>query len=106
MKKEFKTIALAGAVLASTATTSIASNTVNKEVSCKGVATKWVNDCQANGHDCAVQAKKNFDKKEWLTMKQADCEVVKAALKSKAMRAYIEKIQKGTVVATKRGKKF
>lgn len=103
MKKELTTIALAGAVMTSCAT---GINTAHAGVHCEGVATKWVNDCQANGHDCAMKATKNFDKEEWIKMDKADCEAVKTALKSKAVRAYVEKIQKGTIVATKRGKKF
>ncbi len=75
-------------------------------VHCKGVATKWVNDCGTNHHKCAGQAKSNFHKKEWLKMSEKDCMEVKNALKSKSVRSYVEKIQKGTVVATKRGKKF
>ena len=80
---------------------------LQKKVPCKGVATKWVNDCGANGHDCASSAKSNFDANEWLYMSSAeDCSAVKSALKSTAVKNYIERIQKGTVAATKRGKKF
>ncbi len=75
-------------------------------VHCKGVATKWVNDCGTNHHKCAGQAKSNFSKHEWLKMNNDDCMAVQEALKNKAVRMYIEKVQKGTVVATKRGKKF
>ena len=77
-----------------------------KKIYCKGIATKWVNDCGANGHDCASQATSNFDKNEWLKMTSKDCEAVKSALKNKAVRDYVERIQKGTIVAVKRGKKF
>ena len=104
MKKELTTVALAGAVLGGVAITS--QTAMAKEVNCKGVATKWVNDCQANGHECAMKAIKNFDNEEWLKMDEKDCKAVKSALKSAALKRYIEKIQKGTVVATKRGKKF
>ncbi len=102
MKKELATIALVGAVMAGTTTISNA----HASIHCEGVATKWVNDCQANGHDCAMKAESNFDKKEWIKMDKADCAAVKEALKNKSVKAYIEKIQKGTIVATKRGKKF
>ena len=78
----------------------------SKKIHCKGIATKWVNDCGANKHKCAGQAKSNFDRNEWLKMSEKDCMTVQKALKNKAVRSYVERIQKGTVVATKRGKKF
>ena len=104
MKKKLATLAITGATVLSGS--ALASRSVTKDIHCEGVATKWVNDCQANGHDCASKAIKNFDGKEWLKMGAADCAAVKSALKSKSVRDYIERIQKGTVVATKRGKKF
>ncbi len=76
------------------------------KVHCKGIATKWVNDCGANGHKCASQAKSNFNRNEWLKMSKADCMTVQKALKNKAVRKYVKRVQKGTVVAVKRGKKF
>lgn len=103
MKKELTTIALVGAVMTGTTMTT---NVLASEVNCKGVATKWVNDCEANGHNCASSATTNFDKEEFLKMDKADCDAIKSALKNKSVRSYIEKIQKGTIVATKRGKKF
>jgi uncharacterized membrane protein len=83
-----------------------ASGSHNKNgTKCKGVATKWVNDCSANGHGCGGQAKVNFDKEEWLSMTKDDCEAVKEALKNQAVRKYLERIQKGTAEAVKNGKK-
>ena len=76
------------------------------KIHCKGIATKWVNDCGANGHDCAGAAKSNFDSEEWLKMSPEDCKTVQNALKNKAVKNYVKRIQKGTVVAVKRGKKF
>ena len=75
------------------------------KVKCKGVSTQWVNDCSANGHKCSGKAKTNFDKNEWLYMSQKDCEAVKKALKDPAVKNYVEKVQKATKVAVKRGKK-
>ena len=82
------------------------SQAADKLIHCKGISTKWVNDCGANGHECSSHASKNFDAQEWLKMTKKDCQVVQKALKNKAVKSYIERIQKGTVVATKRGKKF
>ena len=77
-----------------------------KAIHCKGVSTKWVNDCGANGHQCASQATSDFDSSEFISMDQADCTAVKNALKNPAVKKYVKKIQSGTVVAVKRGKKF
>ena len=77
-----------------------------KGIHCKGISTKWVNDCSANGHACAAQATKNFDKNEFLIMGKEDCMAIQNALKNQAVKDYVEKIQKGTIVAAKRGKKF
>ena len=75
---------------------------------CKGVATKWVNDCGggtgANRHSCAGHALVNFDKSEWLRMSKKDCHDVQMALKNPAIKAYVEKIRNGTEAAMRRGK--
>ena len=76
------------------------------KVNCTGIATKWVNDCSANGHACGGQAKTNFDSKEWLKMDKKDCEAIQIALKNPALKKYVEMVQKGTAGAVKRGKKL
>ena len=81
------------------------------KIECKGVATKWVNDCSAtdaNGysHSCGGKAKTNFDPAEWLKMSKQDCEEVQAALKKPFVKKYVEMIQTGTARAVKRGKKL
>ena len=77
-----------------------------KPIHCNGVSMKWVNDCAANGHQCAGQAKSDFNSKEFLAMSQADCNAVKNALKNSAVKAYVKKIRSGTVVASKQEKSF
>lgn len=42
-------------------------------VKCSGIAKKGANDCGANGHDCANQAKKDNDKKEWVYVPEGVC---------------------------------
>lgn len=42
-------------------------------VKCRGVAKKGGNDCGANGHDCAGEAKKDNDPKEWIYVPQGVC---------------------------------
>ena len=107
MKKKvvLSSAALIGALASGVTQTADAAKSSGK-IHCEGISTKWVNDCGANGHDCAGAAKSNFDSKEWLYMSPDDCKTVQKALKNKAVRNYVERIQKGTVVAVKRGKKF
>lgn len=73
-------------------------------VKCKGISTKWVNDCGANNHGCGGKAATNFDKNEWLGMSPKACKAVQQAIKNTAVKAYIEKIQTGTATAVKNGK--
>ena len=77
-----------------------------KSIHCKGIATKWVNDCAANGHQCHAQATSDFDANEFISMSKEDCTAIKKALKNSAVKKYVQKIRSGTVVAVKRGKKF
>jgi uncharacterized membrane protein len=41
---------------------------------CLGVAKAGKNDCAANGHSCAGQAKKDGDAKEWMKLPKGTCE--------------------------------
>jgi uncharacterized membrane protein len=41
---------------------------------CYGVAKAGKNDCAANGHSCAGQAKKDRDAKEWIYVPTGTCE--------------------------------
>jgi uncharacterized membrane protein len=41
---------------------------------CYGVAKAGQNDCAANGHSCAGQAKKDNDPAEWKHVPKAECE--------------------------------
>ena len=43
------------------------------KVKCYGVAKAGKNDCAANGHSCAGQAKKDNDPNEWKHMSAEDC---------------------------------
>lgn len=58
-KKKLIAVALSAALAVSSA--SIA----NAKVKCHGVAEKYKNDCAANGHSCAGQAKVDYDANEW-----------------------------------------
>ena len=41
---------------------------------CYGVAKAGKNDCAANGHSCAGQAKKDADGKEWVQVPKGTCD--------------------------------
>lgn len=41
---------------------------------CYGVAKAGKNDCAANGHACAGQAKKDADPNEWISVPTGTCE--------------------------------
>jgi uncharacterized membrane protein len=41
---------------------------------CYGIARAGKNDCAANGHSCAGQAKADNDAKEWIKMPKGLCE--------------------------------
>lgn len=71
-----KTAALSIA-LGTLVTLSAASNIAlagEKKVKCYGVIEAGKNDCAANGHSCAGQAKTDNDPNEWKYMKKTDCE--------------------------------
>lgn len=67
--------ALAGLIAlgALTATGQAAEDDKNTE-KCYGVAKAGKNDCAANGHSCAGQAKKDNDGKEWMNVPKGTCE--------------------------------
>jgi uncharacterized membrane protein len=72
-----KTMAIAAAVgsflAAGSAGTAAAGDTGSK-VKCYGVAKAGQNDCAANGHSCAGQAKKDNDPNEWKSLPKEECE--------------------------------
>ncbi|OUR99658.1 hypothetical protein A9Q84_01145 [Halobacteriovorax marinus] len=80
MKKEIiLSVAVAGLMAVSTSNTEAAPKWAKKGdtiVKCRGIAKKGANDCGANGHDCAGQAKVNNDPKEWVYVPQGVCEKV------------------------------
>ena len=43
---------------------------------CYGVAKAGKNDCAANGHSCAGQAKKDRDAKEWVHLPKGACDKI------------------------------
>ena len=52
---------------------------------CYGVAKAGKNDCAANGHACAAQAKRDRDANEWIYVPTGTCErLVGGSLTAKA----------------------
>jgi uncharacterized membrane protein len=51
---------------------------------CYGVAKAGKNDCGANGHSCAGQAKTDNDPNEWMLVPKGTCENLKGSLKPKS----------------------
>ena len=75
------------------------------KIHCKGIATKWNNSCEANGHACGGAAKTHFDKNEFLDMGKDDCKAVQKALRSEAVRNYVIGVHNAAYAAAKKGKK-
>ncbi len=68
-----KTIAIASAVGSLLMMGGVASADGAKE-KCAGVAEAGKNDCAANDHACAGQAKKDKDPNEWKYVPKGECE--------------------------------
>jgi uncharacterized membrane protein len=64
--------AAVGSLLA--AGTAFAGDASGSSDKCYGVAKAGQNDCAANGHSCAGQAKKDNDPNEWKHMPKDQCE--------------------------------
>lgn len=45
-------------------------------VKCRGIAKKGKNDCGANGHSCANNAKTDMDDNEWVYVPEGVCEKI------------------------------
>lgn len=43
---------------------------------CAGIVKAGMNDCGANGHSCAGQAKTDSDAKEWIKLPKGTCEKI------------------------------
>jgi uncharacterized membrane protein len=52
----------------------VAGDKAADKAKCYGVAKAGKNDCAANGHSCAGQAKADNDPKEWMHASAEECE--------------------------------
>ena len=78
-----KTLAIAAAVgslLALGANTTFAADQAKEK--CYGVAKAGHNDCAANGHSCAGQAKADNDPAEWKYVPKGECEKMGGSLQA------------------------
>jgi uncharacterized membrane protein len=69
-----KTIAIASAVGSLLALGSVTASAEEAKEKCLGVAEAGKNDCAANAHSCAGQAKTDKDPKEWKYVPKGECE--------------------------------
>ena len=72
MKTTLISTALAGLIALCAVTAHAADDKATEK--CYGVAKAGKNDCAANGHSCAGQAKKEADGKEWVKVPSGTCE--------------------------------
>lgn len=78
-----KTLAIAAAVgslLAIGSSTAFAADQAKEK--CYGVAKAGHNDCAANGHSCAGQAKADNDPAEWKYVPKGECEKMGGSLQA------------------------
>jgi uncharacterized membrane protein len=52
---------------------------------CFGIAKAGQNDCKANGHSCAGQAAKDYDKEEWKYVDKGTCKGLQEELKKQGL---------------------
>jgi len=69
-----KTAILAAAIGGLFALNAPAFSAEDNSEKCYGVAKAGKNDCAANNHACAGQAKKDRDAKEWVKLPKGTCE--------------------------------
>ena len=76
---------IATVLIAAALTSTVSANAFGKKAKCYGVAKKGKNDCGANGHSCAGQAKVDGDANEWIFMPKGLCKkIVGGSLKPKS----------------------
>ena len=101
-KKQIVSCALAS-LWATASVQALAPSKALAKVNCKGTATKWINDCSANGRR---NTQENFSQKAWLKMNKEDCLSVQKALQNPAIRKYVERIQRETAKEILKGRKI
>jgi uncharacterized membrane protein len=72
--KKLAIAAAVGSFLAAGATGTAMAGDAGAKDKCYGVAKAGKNDCAANGHSCAGQAKNDNDPNEWVHMSKEECE--------------------------------
>jgi len=62
--------------------TAMAADKKAKKEKCYGVVAKGMNDCEANGHSCAGQAKTDADGAEWMYVAKGLCDRIAGGSKT------------------------
>ena len=78
-KRTIGLLGFTGAVLTAATVSAAAPKWASKGTTiekCAGVAAKGKNDCGANDHSCAGQAKKDNDPNEWIYVPAGVCEKI------------------------------
>lgn len=90
MNNKTKASAAAASILAVALMTNSAISHAGKEgfEKCQGIAKAGMNDCGANGHSCAGQAKTDGDANEWVYVPEGTCDkIVGGTVKGAAEKA-------------------
>ena len=74
------------------------------KINCKGTATKWINDCSAQG---SRNAQENFSPNTWLKMSnKEECLSIQKALQNPTIKKYVERVQRETAKEVLKGRKI
>lgn len=76
--KTFAIAAAVGGMLALNAAPAFSADQAKEK--CYGIAKAGQNDCAANGHSCAAQAKTDGDPTEWKFVPKGECEKLGGSL--------------------------
>jgi len=82
---------LAVAVMANTSSAHAGKEGYEK---CQGIVKAGMNDCGANGHGCAGQAKVDNDPNEWVYMPEGICEKITGGVVKVSKAKVVEAMEK------------
>ena len=61
---------------------------------CKGIAPSGSNSCGAHNHACGGYNRTDWDKQEWVYVKEGGCKMVQDAMKNPVIKAYVKEVAK------------
>jgi len=94
MKKEKLLMIAAVAGLVSGAPVSTTQAARDGYQACKGVSPSGSNSCGAYDHACGGYARRDWDSKEWVYVKEGGCKMVQDAMKNPVIKAYVKEVAK------------